>query len=252
MSHKAWVTFIISLFLWSAANAQQRTLTGKVVADKSNRPIEFASVQVKDHELWAFTDQHGLFTIKNAPNGTLTIVVQSLGYVSENVNVTENGKTIIRLKEDNLTLELLKRCLQIAYTDSVREEKGGTYGVSVDYEMDPSMSPNVVFKIAFHTDPAKYDILIPIVYQQISNIANNGPLALSMDKMKKYLTKAYGQSITHDDYWDTMMYEWLRHGIDYHTGFLDILNSVTSDDVQQCAKDMLNANRRIEITQMSE
>lgn len=105
MSHKAWVTFIISLFLWSAANAQQRTLTGKVVADKSNRPIEFASVQVKDHELWTFTDQQGQFTIKNAPDGTLTIVVQSLGYVSENVNVTENGKPIIRLKEDNLTLD---------------------------------------------------------------------------------------------------------------------------------------------------
>ena len=152
----------------------------------------------------------------------------------------------------DLTLELLKRCLQIAYTDSVREEKGGTYGVSVDYEMDPSMHPNVVFKIAFHTDPAKYDMLIPIVYQQVQNIADNGPLALSMDKMKKYLAKAYGQSITHDDYWDMMMYEWLRHGIDYHTGFLDILNSVTSADVQQCAKDMLNANRRIEITQVSE
>ena len=152
----------------------------------------------------------------------------------------------------DLTLELMKRCLQIAYTDSVREEKGGTYGVSVDYEMDPSMHPNVVFKVSFHTDPAKYDMLIPIVYQQIQNIANDGPLALSMDKMKKYLAKSYGQAITHDDYWDTIMYEKLRRGIDYHTSFLDILNSVTAHDVQQCAQDMLRANRRIEITQISE
>ena len=152
----------------------------------------------------------------------------------------------------DLTLELMKRCLQIAYTDSVREEKGGTYGVSVDYEMDPSMTPNVVFKVSFHTDPAKYDMLIPIVYQQIQNIANDGPLALSMDKMKKYLAKSYRQAITHDDYWDTIMYEKLRRGIDYHTSFLDILNSVTAHDVQQCAQDMLRANRRIEITQISE
>ena len=101
-------------------------------------------------------------------------------------------------------------------------------------------------------DQTVYNVLIPIVYQQIQNIANDGPLALSMDKMKKYLAKSYGQAITHDDYWDTIMYEKLRRGIDYHTSFLDILNSVTAHDVQQCAQDMLHANRRIEITQISE
>ena len=122
----------------------------------------------------------------------------------------------------------------------------------MEYEMEPSAKPIVIFKISFHTDPAKYDMLIPIVYQQIQNIADNGPKKSSMDKAKKYLAKAYGQSITHDDYWDQIMYERLRHGIDYHTGFLDILESITAADVQQCAKDMLKANRRIEITQESE
>ena len=34
--------------------------------------------------------------------------------------------------QSDLELDFLRRCLSIAYTDSVREEKGGTYGVSVD------------------------------------------------------------------------------------------------------------------------
>ena len=40
--------------------------------------------------------------------------------------------------QSDLELDFLKRCLSIAYTDSVREEKGGTYGVSVDFEAAPT------------------------------------------------------------------------------------------------------------------
>ena len=36
----------------------------------------------------------------------------------------------------DLELDFLNRVLQIAYTDSVREEKGGTYGVRVAASLD--------------------------------------------------------------------------------------------------------------------
>ena len=92
MKQRAWLILFFTAIVFSAVHAQQRTIAGKVVADKTNTPIEFASVQVKDHELWAFTDQQGLFTIKNVPSGTLTIVVQCLGYITKNV-VLKDGQT---------------------------------------------------------------------------------------------------------------------------------------------------------------
>lgn len=155
------------------------------------------------------------------------------------------------LKGD-MALDVFKRVLQIAYTDSVREEKGGTYGVSVDYSLDRNSTPNTMVRVSFQTDPDKYEMLIPIIYAQVQHIADNGPLASSMDKVKKYLAKTYEQNITHNDYWDYVMYEYLRHGIDYHTGFQDMLDSLTAADVQQVAKDLLKANRRIEVTMFSE
>ena len=152
----------------------------------------------------------------------------------------------------DLAIDACKRVLQIAYTDSVREEKGGTYGVSVDYALDKDTKPTSLMQISFHTDPAKYDMLIPIVYQQIENIAQNGPLASSLDKVKKYLAKTYEQNLTHNEYWDYVMYQYLRHGIDYHTGFLQALADLKAEDVQQIAKDMLASGRRIEVTMESE
>ena len=155
------------------------------------------------------------------------------------------------LKSD-LELDIFKRVLQIAYTDSIREEKGGTYGVSIDFDLNEDSNPHALVKISFRTDPAKYDELIPLVYQQVEHIAKQGPIASSMEKVKKYLTKAYGQNVTHNDYWDYLIYNYLRHGIDYDTGYLQTLEAVTPDDIRRVASDLLQSNRRIEITMISE
>lgn len=152
----------------------------------------------------------------------------------------------------DLALDVFKRVLTIAYTDSIREEKGGTYGVSVQSELDKNSKPSALVRIGFRTDPVKYKMLIPIVYKQIEHIANNGPLPQSLEKVKKYLLKAYQQSIITNSYWDYVIYNYLRNGIDFYTGYEELLNGITAQDVQQIAKDMLKSNRRIEITMMSE
>lgn len=152
----------------------------------------------------------------------------------------------------DLELDFLARVLSIAYTDSVREEKGGTYGVSVSYQMGRTTTPNSLLKISFRTDPKKYDELIPIIYQQVDNVAKNGPLRSSMDKVRKYLRKAYGQNTRDNGYWDYIIYNYLRHGIDYDTDFEQVLDSVTAADVQRVASDLLRQNRRIEITMISD
>ncbi len=152
----------------------------------------------------------------------------------------------------DLALDVFKRVLTIAYTDSVREEKGGTYGVSVQSQLDNTAKPHGFVKISFRTDPAKYEMLMPIIYQQIENIANNGPLASSMDKIKKYLLKAHRQSVNTNGYWDYVIYNRLHRNIDFFTGYEDLVKSLTPQDVQQIAKDILKSNRRIEITMMSE
>lgn len=152
----------------------------------------------------------------------------------------------------DLAIDVFKRVLTIAYTDSVREEKGGTYGVGVQSQLDKTSKPSALVKISFRTDPAKYEMLMPIIYKQIEHIAKNGPLLESMDKVKKYLLKAYQQSIITNGYWDYVIYNHLRHSVDFYTNYEALVKALTPQDIQQIAKDILNSNRRIEITMMSE
>ncbi len=154
--------------------------------------------------------------------------------------------------KSDLALDVLQRVLQTAYTDSVREEKGGTYGVSVGYALEKDNRPTAMLRISFRTDPAKYETLIPIVYRQVAHIADRGPNPVSMDKAKKYLLKTYGQNIIDNGYWDYVIYHWLQDGIDFHTGYEQLVRNLTAGDVQQMAKDLLGSHRRIEVTMLSE
>jgi zinc protease len=149
-------------------------------------------------------------------------------------------------------MDVLKRVLSIAYTDSVREEKGGVYGVSVQYDVDKTSNPTTILKISFRTDPSRYTELIPIIYKQIENIANKGPEPTSMEKVKTYLLKAYNQNIIDNGYWDYVIYSKLRNNIDYDTDYVKMVKGITSADIQAVANDLLKSGRRIEVTMLSE
>ena len=154
--------------------------------------------------------------------------------------------------QSDLELDFLKRCLSIAYTDSVREEKGGTYGVSVDFELDRDDQPNATMKISYNADPQRYEELNPIIYQQLQNIADRGPSATSMQKVKEYLVKQYAQVAITNDYWSYVIWHELDDDTDYDTDYCKMVEAMTAEQVQRMAQTILNARRCIEVTMLSE
>ena len=154
--------------------------------------------------------------------------------------------------QSDLELDFLKRCLSIAYTDSVREEKGGTYGVSVDFELDKDDRPNATMKISYNADPSRYAELNPIVYQQLKNIADRGPAATSMQKVKEYLTKQYAQAAITNDYWSYIIWHELDDDTDFDRDYCRMVNDMTAANVQRMAQQLLSSKRCIEVTMLSE
>ena len=168
-----------------------------------------------------------------------------------NVSVFYTGNVPFTPKND-LTLDVLTRVLQIAYTDSVREEKGGTYGVSVSFNLEKEDNPNALVRISYKSDPKRYEELNPIIYKQLQNIADHGPVASSMDKVKKYLKKQYGQMAITNDYWSYVVWHQLEDDADFDKDYCKMVDALTAADVQQMAKNILKQNHRVEVTMMSE
>ena len=168
-----------------------------------------------------------------------------------NVSVFVTGNVPFSPKND-LALDMLTRVLQIAYTDSVREEKGGTYGVSVSFSLEKEEDPNALVRISYKSDPKRYDELNPIIYKQLQNIADNGPVASSMDKVKKYLKKQYGQMAITNDYWSYVIWHELDDEADFDKDYCKMVDAISGEDVQKMAKLLLQQKQRIEVTMLSE
>ena len=152
----------------------------------------------------------------------------------------------------DLELDFLKRCLSIAYTDSVREEKGGTYGVSVDFDLSKDEKPNTTLSISYNADPQRYEELNPIIYQQLENIAKYGPVASSVDKVKQYLIKQYGQAAITNDYWSYIIWHELDDDADFDKDYCKMVEEMTAAQIQRMAQRLLDAKRCIEVTMLSE
>lgn len=96
---------ILTLILMCQVNAQTK-LTGKVVDAGSSEPIIGATVQAPGAKGGVVSDIEGNFTI-TLPANAKSIVVSSIGYTSQTINIKGKSNIRIALKEDNALLDEL-------------------------------------------------------------------------------------------------------------------------------------------------
>ena len=150
--------------------------------------------------------------------------------------------------EDNaknrLIVNLLGRALDSRYMVSIREEKGGTYGVGVGGSIDKYPVETYQLSIAFDTNEALADELIEICDAEIRKIAENGPLTEDIAKSKEFLQKNYNIVLESNNGWISAISRYYDEGYNYKDEYLGILESVTADDVKAFAQKLLNDGNR--------
>ena len=134
----------------------------------------------------------------------------------------------------------------------MREEKGGTYGVSVDFSLERDETPTTTMRISYNADPTRYEELNPIIYQQLRNIAEQGPEPSSMQKIRTYLLKQYDQVAITNDYWSYIIWHELDDNADFDNGYKQLVEQITPQEVQQMARKLLSSGWRTEVTMLSE
>ena len=152
------------------------------------------------------------------------------------------------LIEDNaknrLVLDLLSRALDSRYMISIREEKGGTYGVGVMGSTEKYPVEKYELMIAFDTNEILADELIEICDAELRKIAEEGPLADDVQKSKEFLQKNYHNVLESNGGWNSAIYRWYEEGYNYKEEYLGVLESTTLDDVKALASKILEDNNR--------
>lgn len=146
--------------------------------------------------------------------------------------------------ENTVTATFLKDILRSRYTTSIREEKGGTYGVTVGCSVDPYYTPTYQFAIQFDTNETMADELSEIVVAEIKELAANGPKAEDLNKVREYLIKEWNNRLVQNGAWMSYIRHFYTYGEDMNrvANYENIVKSMTGEKIAAMAAKILADN----------
>lgn len=96
------IAFLLLLFISFTAFSQNNVITGTVSDDKGN-PVAAATVAAKGSTEAVATDAKGAFKL-SVPSGTTTLIVSSVGFADQEVNISGKSVVAVTLLTDNKSL----------------------------------------------------------------------------------------------------------------------------------------------------
>ncbi|MDR1743065.1 MAG: insulinase family protein [Dysgonamonadaceae bacterium] len=169
-----------------------------------------------------------------ASGKTETVFSREMKTPKSSVFNAYNG-TMKRTLKNALIMSMFHQILDIVYTEKVREEEGGTYGVSSSGHISRYPKDQTVLEIRFDTDPAKMEYLNKIVIDELKKVADEGPRQADFSKVKKNMEKNFSEVVKENNYWLGQLNQYYLDGDEDYTGYLSTLNAITPKDIQDFA-----------------
>ena len=154
-------------------------------------------------------------------------------------------------RKNQLTMQALNDVMDIVYTEKIREDEGGTYGVGVQGNLSLRPKETFMFLIGFDTNKEMYEKLMGIAIAELQNVANEGPREQDLKKVKEFLIKKHSEDMESNRYWMSCIQSVERDNINPMQDYNDIINSITTDDVANMAKAVLKGYKK-EVVQIPE
>ncbi|MBP3382312.1 MAG: insulinase family protein [Tidjanibacter sp.] len=150
--------------------------------------------------------------------------------------------------ENNIYLSVLDQLLDIRYTKSIREEKGGTYGVSCGGSLSTLPSePDFMLMIGFDTKPEMADELRDMLLPEIERLAAEGPTEEEMGKIKEYMVKQRADNLKQNGSWKQWITNYHLMGVDYTTDYDAIIGSLSAEKVKAIAAKVLESGNVLKL-----
>ena len=161
--------------------------------------------------------------------------------------VTYTGK-IDPTQKNIITMSFLSQVLNIVYTEEVREKEGGTYGVGVQGAVSEEPECRYTLSVNFKMSPERREELLAIIIKQFEKIAAEGPVSEHVEKVRSYMLKSFDEMQKRNGAWMSWLYKFYFEGKNTRDSYADIVNSITTEDIRQLAKYILEQGNYIEVS----
>ena len=156
--------------------------------------------------------------------------------------------------ENSITMNFLQDILRSRYTTSIREEKGGTYGVSVGGMVSALYNPTYQLVIQFDTNEVMADELSEIVVAELKELAANGPKSEDLEKVREYLIKEWNNRLVQNGAWMNYIYQYYTYGeaVNRVANYENIVKAMNGQKVAELAAKVLADNNMVYVVMRPE
>ena len=142
-------------------------------------------------------------------------------------------------QQNMMTMGMLSACLQSRYNQIIREEKGGSYGVSVNGTLSRQPIGTYDLKVTFQTNPDMVEELVRVVKDELFQIADKGPDPEDLNKHLEYWRKMETQNARNVQTRLILLQTYYTWGEDWDVDYNKLLNSITVEKVQELARKIM-------------
>jgi len=227
------------------ANGDQFTFTfvGNINPDNVQKLIEkYLGALPKTKEKETFRDVK-LYPAKGEKSN---IFDRQMETSKTSVFIYYSGNCDYTLK-NKILMDMLRLSFNIVYTEKVREDEGGTYGVYVSGELNKHPYPNFDLQILFETNPDIVQKLMQIIYNEIDSTIANSVREADFLKVKEFMQKKIKENKAENGYWLAALEELGMTATDLASDYESTLNAITMEDVKNFAAEIFNQKNRVEV-----
>lgn len=151
-------------------------------------------------------------------------------------------------QRNGLLMSYLDQILNLVYTEEVREKEGGTYGVGVAGSVIKYPKGEFQLSISFSMAPERREELVSIVERELQRIATEGPRDEHVEKVRNYMLKSFDEAQKENGSWSYWLYRYYFDKEDVYTGYVDLVKSVTKEDIRSFLVSLLEQGNMIEVS----
>jgi len=148
--------------------------------------------------------------------------------------------------------DMLAQILDITLNEKIREERSDVYSISATANSEEYPAGQIQFQINYFTEPGKEDSINEAIKEIINQVADKGPKTSDLAKAKEFMVMKQQNKEQENSYWTETLTDFYAKGYNRQTGYADIVNRISTEDIKQMAQTILTSGNLIEVMMIGE
>jgi zinc protease len=182
------------------------------------------------------------------PKGLVTVNVPKNSEPQSSVAMVWKGDFKWNDK-DRQAFIMLMNILAMKCRESMREDQGGVYGVSISGSASKFPKPRYTIQSTWGCNPENIAMLSQTVLDEMEKIKKNGPAEIDLNKVKETMIRERETRLKENSFWLAVLQNHFLLGDKLRTldEYKAFINSFTGADIKAVANKYLNTKRYVQV-----